>query len=281
MKCQPIRNRILAVDELGILPAELAMHLADCAACRTWHRKFMLVDRSLKRVPVPESNGMMKNALLEKIRTVPAPIAPPMTTHEGNGRTSAKPLPMPIVAEPSKKKYSFRRLTENFWPAGLVAATLVIGMVAWLSLRNNRLPPPAATPNDPLLNSLVKLNVELAKSLTAEEQVVVLARVAGELNHEMRQIARADATGENMQALEKMYKKVVIQGLVAQARRIDRSKREAVLFKIVDELDEAEKNARQMADESPQHSAQSLIEAADTARDGTKTLRRLIRESLS
>ena len=132
-----------------------------------------------------------------------------------------------------------------------------------------------------MLDSLVKLNVELAKTQTPVERVQILARVADELNGEMREIARADATGENMQALEEMYRKVVLSGLIDQAKLVERSQREVVLGKIADGLTRSARDADEMAGQSPQHSARSLSEAADTARRGTKQIRSLIREALS
>jgi hypothetical protein len=310
MNCQPIRNRILAVEDLAQLPGELTAHLDECAACRSWRRKVVSVEQVLAQLPVPESDGLAKKAVLARIRdqsgaardadfspvaiapaTTPAPLEftpilpEPSANHRSTNPSSfaIKPLAsaLNLADDLPPKKYSVGRIAAKFWPAGLMAATLLLGTIAWLSLRGNKAPTPVATPRDPLLDSLVRLNVDLAdpKKQTAAERVQILALVAEDLNNEMRDIARADASGENMRDLEKMYRKVVLDGLVAQARLVDRSQREVVLGKIAASLARAGQNAENTAKESPQHSAESLRDAADAAHEGTKQINRLIQEA--
>ncbi len=307
MNCQPIRNRILAVEDLAQLPGELALHLHECAGCRTWHRKVVSVENALVQLPVPASDGLAKKAVLARIReqsgaaagdfdfapiaVEPAPLdfAPALPTPSENHRSTTpsafaiNPLasPLNLADDLPPRKYSIGRIASKFWPAGLVAATLLLGTIAYLSLRNKTGPAPLGTPRDPLLDSLVKLNVDLAdpKKQSAAERVQILASVAEDLNKEMRDIARADATGENMRDLEKMYRKVVIDGLVVQARLVERSQREAVLGKVADNLVKAGLNAEDTAKEAPQHSAESLREAAGHAREGTKQIKALLQEA--
>jgi hypothetical protein len=261
------------------------------------------VEQALAQIPVPESDGLAKKAVLARIREqagedkdadfTPVALAPlefaPILPAPGTNHQSTIPSAFPIsplanafnlADDLPPRKYSVGRMAARFWPAGLVAATLLLGTIAWLSLRGNKAPTPLATPRDPLLESLVKLNVDLAdpKRQTPAERVQILALVAEDLNKEMRDIARADASGENMRDLEKMYHKVVLEGLVAQAQLVDRSQREAVLGKIADNLAKSGQNAENTAKEAPQHSAESLRDAAGVARDGAKRIHRLIQE---
>lgn len=310
MTCQSARNRILAVEEPDQLPDELAAHVEDCAACKARYQKYLLVERALPALPVPVADGLGKIAVLEMIRAMPAPAkapestsppkrkpessphasreakarpAPaPSPTSTANHKPSAPPKPMPLTLEedlPKKRGRSFGQLAAQFWPAGLVAATLLVGVVAWLTIRGNKEQPRNDLPADPFLDNLVKHNVDLAKTQTPAERVAILAKVADDLNQEMRDIARADATGENMQALEEMYRRVVLNGLVAQAKLVERTQREAVLAKIADGLAQAGQRAEQTAAEAPQHSADRLREAAMTAREGTKKIRAFIKEA--
>jgi hypothetical protein len=298
MNCQLARNRMLAVEEPESLPDELAAHLDDCAACRSWRRNYLLLDKALASIPVPEADGMTKIAVLERVRATPAPkrtaepkkaapkVAPVMKTPVAPPIAATSPAanhrPMPVRLEedlPPKKRIQLGHYAAKFWPAGLVAATLLVGTIAWLSLRGGGQPSVAATPADPMLDSLVSLNVKLAKSDVPKERVAVLAQIADEVNREMRDIARADATGDNMQALEEMYRKVVLNGLVSQAKLLDRSDKSQreILGKVADGLAQSGQRAEQMAAESPQHSAERLREAATTAREGTKRIRNLIK----
>jgi hypothetical protein len=283
------------VEDLNRVPDDLAAHLDECAACQAWRRKCRAVEQLLTRLPVPESDGLAKAALLEKIRSAPVQKRPAAKPAAPRLPSAAPPLPeaplkpvAPVLParlnledDLPKKKWSIGKTAAKLWPAGLVAATLLVFAVLYLSVRNNQPPPRVPSPPDPLLDSLVKLNVELATTKTPVERVNVLARVADELNHEMREIARADATGENMQALEGMYRDVVLKGLLDQAKLVDNSQREVVLGKVEKSLALSARQADEMAEKSPQHSAVALKDAAETAREGTKRIRRLIQEALS
>ncbi len=282
MNCQLARNRILAVEEPAELPDELAEHLAGCESCRAWARLFAQLDQALHQIPVPASDGVGKTVVLERIRAAkPAMAAPAATKPSANHKPlpAAKPMPINLEEDLPKRKFKPGAFAAKYWPAGLIAATLLIGVVTWLSLRGHKPQQQAPQPADPLLDSVVRLNVELAKTQSATERVDVLTRLADELNQEMRDIARADGTGENMQALEQMYRDVVLQALIAQAKMVEKPKREQVLGRIADSLAQAGKISDQSAAEAPEHSAVRLRNAADIARAGAKEIRLLIKEA--
>lgn len=281
MKCELARNRILAVEEPADLPEELAEHLNGCESCRAWARLFAQVDQVLNQLPVPASAGVGKTVVLERIRAAkPAVVMSASTKSSANHKPlQAKPMPLDLEADLPKKKFKAGAFAAKYWPAGVIAATLLVGVIAWISLRGQKPQQPNQQPSDPLLESVVQLNVELAKTQSPAERVDVLTRLADELNQEMREIARADSTGESMQALELMYRKVVLQGLIAQAKLVERSKREAVLRPVADRLAMAVQSANQSAAESPEHSAVRLRNAADIARDGASEIHKLIKEA--
>jgi hypothetical protein len=246
-------------------------------------------DRTVEPLPLPERSPKRHSApaVGRDSEPAPRPAEPPLPLPEmvlnhipaPAVEPDTKPLRFNLEDDLPKRKWSFGHYAARFWPAGLVAATLLFATIAWFSLRGDRPRPVIPTPADPLLDNLVQLNVELAETKTPAERVKVLARLADELNHEMREIARADATGENMQALEEMYRNVILNGLVDQAKLVERSQREVVLVKIVDGLVQSAKKAEDAAKQAPEHSASALNAAADTARDGTKRIRRLIQEA--
>lgn len=280
MNCQVARNRILDIDDPADLGGELAKHIDACESCRAWSHLFVQMDKGLAQLPVPASEGVGKAVVLERIRAA-KPTVSISTKSSANHKpiAAAKPMPVDLEQDLPPKKYRPGAFAAKYWPAGLVAATLLIGVIAWLSLRGQKPYQPGPPSADPLLESVVRLNVELAKTKDATERVDVLTRLADELNQEMRDIARADATGENMQILEQMYRRVILQGLIAQAKMIERTKREQVLGRVADSLAVAGKNADQSAAEAPEHSAVRLRNAADIAREGAKEIRLLIKEA--
>jgi hypothetical protein len=284
MNCQVARNRILDVEDPALLGGELAEHVDACESCRAWRRLFVQMDKALVQLPVPASEGVGKAVVLERIRAA-KPMVSISTKSSANHKpiTAAKPMPVDLEQDLPPKKYRPGAFAAKYWPAGLVAATLLIGVLAWLSLRNQKPQQQGPPSADPLLESVVRLNVELAKTKDATERVDVLTRLADELNQEMRDIARADATGENMQILEQMYRKVILQGLITQAKvvakMVERSKCEQVLGRIADSLAQTGQNTEQSAAEAPEHSAVRLRNAAEIAREGAKEIRLLIKEA--
>jgi len=301
MNCQLIRNRILAVPEPTRLPVELATHVKGCAGCRSWYRTFALMDKALCSMPAPESDGRAKATLLKKIRATasekkptalekPAPLEKVPSRDEERAKkidlllspmVNHKPTPLSLDDElPKKKRPSLGHIAARFWPAGVVAATLLVGTVAWLSLRTGNTPVVVQAAPDQMLDDLVKLNVDLAKTEKAKERVPILAQIADNVNQEMRDIALADGTGENMQALQEMYRKVV-DSLVGQAKAIDKFDKNqiAMLNSVADKLTQAGQKAEQKAADSPLQSAEPLRSAADVAREGTKRIRTIIKEA--
>src|SRR5579862_5103403 len=165
MKCQLVRNRILAIAKPVELPDELSAHLDGCSACSTWFRCALLVDNALRSIPVAESDGRAKAAVLAKIRKA---SKSPMVSEKNEAATKSfgdsptlpidsselatpnhKPMPLSLDEDLSGKRYgTFGHYAAKFWPAGMVAAALLVAAIAWVSLRSGRTQPTPATPAD-------------------------------------------------------------------------------------------------------------------------------------
>ncbi len=83
-----------------------------------------------------------------------------------------------------------------------------------------------------------------------------------------------------MRDLHEMYHKVVLNGLMAQAKLIDKAERKTVLGQVATALAQSGDSALAKSQESPEHSAKILREAAGDAHEGTRRLRLLIQEAL-
>lgn len=277
MNCHHARNRIMAVEEPASLPEELAEHLEGCEPCRAWMRTYEQMNGALNRLAVPAAAGYGKIAVLERIRGVPTIAATPSGNHKPFD--AVKPMPIDLDDDLPVKNRRLAPLAAKYWPVGVIAATLLIGVIAWLNLRGQKPQQQTPQPSDPMLDNVVRLNVEFARAQAPADRVEVLTKLADELNQEMRDIARADSTGENMQALEQMYRKVVLQGLIAQAKLVLPAQRAAVLGPIANRLAAAKKVAAESAAASPEHSAVRLRNVADIAGDGAVEIHKLIKEA--
>ena len=112
---------------------------------------------------------------------------------------------------------------------------------------------------------------------TANRRVRALAALARELHNEMRDIARVDAGGETMVALQQMYSNVVNEGILMQARTKLLEglvpEKVALLEEVANQLEEVGKQADQLASEVPNTSVRPLRDVAEVARQGTRQIR--------
>jgi hypothetical protein len=218
MKCSVVRNRLLGQDTPTAVPEKFREHLESCSACRTWLARFEQVDGAIRRLPVPRDSGKGKLALLEKIRQ-PQKLEP---------------------ISPAKPSWSFSTLVEKYWHGSLIAATLLIGTIAFFNV-GSRPPELAAMPPDPLLQDLVEVNLELVEADSPSQRLSKLSRMAEKLQTEMREIANVDATGENLNKLTTLHHRVVIEGIVDYAREIPLTQWNEILVPMRDRLAEVSK----------------------------------------
>lgn len=197
MKCSIVRNRLLSLESPSRVPDSLRAHLDSCSACQAWLARFEQVEGSIRRLRPPATSGKAKAALLEKVLH-PAKAAP---------------------LTPKQPMWSFSTLVEKYWHGGLIATTLLIGAVAFFNV-GGKPAELAAMPPDPLLQEMVDVNLELVEADTPAQRINKLSRIADQLFGEMREIARVDAEGENLQRLARLYHRVVMQGIVEYAPEI-------------------------------------------------------------
>ena len=57
MNCTTIQRRLLAAEQPDRPAAEVKSHLAECPACRAWHRRLVQLERHIPLLPVPPSEG--------------------------------------------------------------------------------------------------------------------------------------------------------------------------------------------------------------------------------
>ena len=248
MNCELLQNRLLALPDPRRVPQELQGHLTSCPACREWLRALLRVDGALARLPVPAPSPGAKAAVLERFRTRPARAPEPQ-------------------AEP--RRFRLRAL----WPAAAIAATSLVGVLAWMNLNGPR-DAVAQTPADPMLADAMKFRTALEAARSPDERVRVFLDWADSLQSNMQTWARVD-TGENLADAAKMYAKVVREGVIGQAKDVSDPQRKAVK-EAADRLAEAYQKAERLAQEVPPASVAPLQEVAAAAREGDRQLRLLL-----
>ena len=283
MNCATTRSRILALADPSSLPEPLLTHLDGCAACSTWHRLAVQVERVVANLPVPVSEGNGKRRLLSKFQDSPAPVA----TRKKTPSRTAKPGKIIEISpaakaaiRPAKPRQPLGERLARLWPAGLVAAAILVGAVSWAIYKSkSKDTTVASNPGpDPMLREVVAAKVKLDTAHSAADRVEVLSTLADTLHDEARALSKV-TPGDNMAALARMYEQVVRDGLVPQARAMSAEERRTKLPAFKEKLVKAEQEANRLAAEAPVGSDRPLKEMAETAKSGRIELAKLIQES--
>jgi hypothetical protein len=269
MNCQTIQNRILALPDPRQVPGPLHEHLSGCAACLEWWKQAVRLEQLLEQLPVPAAPNDRKAAMIDDLTAAGPVIKSVPTLHRPSGRSPlAAVLAIPGLA----------------YVGGLAAAILVL-VGGWQLFRTGPAPVAKIIPSeDPLLKAMVRRDLALAQAKTPAQRLEVLGGMADDLSGEARNLARV-ATAEELRELSGLFRKVVDDGIIKQARDfpphgLSVSERKTLFETLAAKLAEAGQEADRSARESPPHAQPALKTIADTARDGQTRLRAMAREVL-
>jgi hypothetical protein len=208
--------------------------------------------------PVPTTTGRIKRRLIELFRT---------------GRPAGESWTGVVV--PAKTP-AHGRLART-WPAGLVAAALLVGALSWVILGGKQDGGAVAQlPPDPFLKQVVGAKVKIDTAETAAERLGAWADLADDLREQAGALARV-SEGESMDSLAKLYEQAVSDdALIGQARQLTDDERKAALPKFRDRLAKAEEAANRLLAEgvSPE-SERPLKRIAEAAAAGKTKLANL------
>jgi hypothetical protein len=250
MKCKQAQQRLLATSGPRKVPAEVQVHVEQCARCRRWQLRLAEIDRMTPQLLLP-SSGEAKAALLEQILASE-----------------------PVMPRPARAG----RIPGTAWQRALLGLAagvlLVLGVAVY---RGGRPPEASGTPSDPLLASLLKHNLDLAKDPTPEKTMTTLAAVARDLDDQTRRLARV-AGSEDLRSLAALYDDVVRKGMLVHADEVPEENKQ-VLKDIAEQLFATSREAGQLAKEVPPGAAVPLRAIADAARDGNTALRQKAKDS--
>jgi hypothetical protein len=269
MNCESTRNRILALPDPAGLSDALRAHINECVACRTWHAQLVQVEAVVGAMVVPATDGRVKRQLLSQFKAPPAAKPKPSKVIKKTEKPKS-----PVTPAPAKQPIGER--LARLWPAGLVAAAVLVGAIAWslLSGKSNPDQVVAALPRDPMLKKVVDAKTEVDTADSTAKRIDGLAKLADVLHEGARSLSKV--TPEEMPFLAKDYQLVVCDALVAQARALTEEERRTTLPKYRDMLIKAQQDANTHAADAPEGSRQALKDIAKAAEAGRIELAKLI-----
>jgi len=281
MNCSSARNRILALPDPEVLPESLQAHVENCAGCQAWRRLAIQVDAAVAAIPVPVSDGNVKRQLLTQFQVSPtrsAKLKKPAATVDPVAKI-IKTLPTGVkpAAQPAGPRQALGERLARLWPAGLIAAAILVGAISWAILggKSNDNQALASAGPDPMLSDIVSAKVKLDTAPDAVGRVYVLATLADTIHEEARTLSKV-TPGEEMTSLAKMYDQVVRDALVPQARALTGEERRTKLPVYAERLAKAEQEANRLSNEAPVGSDQALKDIAESAKAGRIELAKLI-----
>jgi len=188
----------------------------------------------------------------------------------------AKPARPLGTVVPAPERQSVGERLARLWPAGLVAAALLAGVLVWSSLHGKPDGPTvAALPPDPFLERVVTAKVKLDSAPDAAGRLAALDTLERTIHEEATTLSKV-TPGADMEALARMYEQVVTEGMVEQARLMSGDERKARLPAFTDRLSKAEQVANQAIAEAPPESIRPLKGIAKAAEKGRIELARMI-----
>lgn len=264
MNCETARNRVMGLPDPADVPAPVAAHLDACPGCQTWHQLLVRVEAAIAARAPAAGSGRAKRQLIAQFQAAaPAVRAKPVA--------KVTPTIQPAAARPTVGD----RLAR-LWPAGLVAAALLGGLLVWSSLQKSpRDMTVAALPPDPFLEQVVAAKVKLDTAQTRTERLAVWDTLGTVLHDEATTLSKL-TPGVEMDSLAQRYEQVVTDGLVRQAGEMTPDERRAALPKYIEQLSKAHQEANRAAAEAPPGSVRPLTDIAKAAEKGRIELARML-----
>lgn len=256
MTCDIAHDRLLALADPTRPQADLAAHLAGCDLCIRYQARLLTLADDLRALPAPESE-LAKIAFAQQLTAI-GPV---------------------ITSLPSRTRSPFVRWRELARPVGGLAAAVAVGVGLWSVIPGKKLPGPEPEfARHELLKKVVSLDAELARMTDPKARIPKLTEMAEAVRIESRDVHPAARDKDQMRSLAGMYRKVVMEGIVAQANKIDRfdlvAERQAVLRGTADQLAAAAAESKRLAASpgAPPSAKESLEDMAQTAETGRKEL---------
>lgn len=251
MSCDTVRNRVLLLPDPRAVPDPLRGHLTACADCAAWWDRAVRVERIVAALPVPPPPTEAKAEFLDEL-------------------TAAGPVIRRLPEIDRRPGWLTRAAPSAKYVAALAAAVLV-AVGGWWAVR----PGPGGvvqrpTQKHPLLDQLVRRNLELTQARTPADRLAASGGMADDLAAEVKELARV-ASPDELRDLSAMYR-TAADGVVRQAEAAPPDRADQI-GRLAAGLDRVGREVAALSAESPPQAQPALRAVAEAADDGGKRLR--------
>lgn len=276
MNCEVARNRLLAVPDPAAVPSPVSAHVTACSACQAWHQMLLRIEEGVVATAPVAASDRVKRQLIAQFRQ-PAPEgvrpSPRNSAKLKTSKSVVKPVP---TVQPGSTTVSVGERLARLWPAGIMAAALLVGVMVWASLSGK--PDEmtvAALPPDPFFEKVVSSKVKLDTAPDVAGRLAVLDSLERTIHDEATTLSKV-TPGPEMESLARMYQRVVVEAMVEEARRLGPDEQKAKLGQYRNRLVEAEQVANRSAAEAPPDAVRPLRDIAGAAEKGRTELARMM-----
>lgn len=276
MNCELARNRLLAIPDPAAVPGPVAAHLTGCPACQTWHRVLVRVEEGIVETAPPAGSNRVKRQLIAQFRQPAAGAVRSSPRSSANLKTPTPTAKTVSTVRPASSRVPVGERLARLWPAGLVAAAVLVGAIMWASLAGKSDETTvAALPPDAFLEKVVTAKVQLDVAPDAAGRLAVLDAMERSIHDEATTLSKV-TPGPELESLARMYERVVTDGMLEQARLLGPDEQKAKLGPYRNRLVVAEQVANRLAAEAPPDAVHSLRDMAGAAGKGRTEMARLM-----
>ncbi|MGL6073115.1 MAG: hypothetical protein ACRC8S_03020 [Fimbriiglobus sp.] len=266
MICETIQQQLIARAD-GNPSTEVSAHLNTCRECSKVAKTLAQMQSAIRAIPVPNSDA----AKAQFLETIAVADLPPIIERAAfRTRDSSTSLrPWSRVSVPREWRY-----------AGGIAAMLLIAFGTWWLNTGPRPVPETVKLRHELLKQEVASLARMTRAETSEQRLAVWTDLTANLHTEAKHVFKI-APATDMDAIERMFGKVVKDGILTQAKQLPATyspaERQKALAEADKKLEAAETDAETLAREAPQHTQPALKKIAGTAKDARDQLQKIIR----
>jgi hypothetical protein len=264
MKCHDLRHHIANLESPQRPPADCRGHLVSCAACRTWYRHLLRVERQVPRLPVPAAQR--KNAFMDLILSGEVSVGQPAVVPfwRSLGRSGGPP---------DRSRAQQKLALATALAAGLLVLAASFSVLQWK--------PPPVVPTHPAVDPLTEKFLtphrdHLAPTVPVPQRIATLKNVLDTVHQESQALARA-SNSDDLNALATWYERVLKEQLLEQARAVPEPQRPAILGDLASQLDRISAETQKVAEEEVSgDAARQLLKIVAVSHDLSQKLRATI-----
>jgi hypothetical protein len=253
MKCSNVQRRLLAAERPEQVSADVKRHLAECASCRTLHRRLRQIESAIPLIAVPVSTRRAA-FVAQFVQQTPAELP------------AADRRTLPLV-QLTRRTTPVKERGHRKLAVALALAACLGFLVVGLFALNQR---PLDKPFESVTRFKISKDLGVAAANTPRAKVDAVLSVTDEVRENVHKLADTkDANAKEMAALANLYRQQLLDGEFERYVRalLNDSFPRAKLTEIADRLQQTDSEFTMLVTTARAEAKQPLRDIAAAAHD--------------